>query len=138
MSEQPQSEQPKPDEDLTNEFRVLGLTLVEAIRTAWESPERRRLQQEIETGLNELGTTLRQESETFRESPTGQRLKNEFTDLQDRIRSGEAETRLRQELIAALRTMNNELKKATDRWSGSASQPESPASATTQSPGQED
>lgn len=124
------TEQPKKEEDLTNEFRILGETLVEAIRTAWERPERKRLQEELESGLTELGATLRQESESFRESPTGQRLKSEFDDLQERIRSGEAESRLRMELIGALRTINTELRKATERWTNPANQSESPESPT--------
>jgi hypothetical protein len=137
MTEQPQPEQPKSEEDLTNEFRVLGETLVEAIRTAWERPERKRLQQEIENGLNELGTTLRQESEAFKESPTGQRLKSEFSDLHGKIRSGEAESRLRLELIGALRAINTELRKATDRWSGASDQPEQTESPAAEPPEQE-
>jgi hypothetical protein len=134
MTEQPQPEQPKAEEDLANEFRVLGATLVEAIRTAWERPERKRLQEEIESGLTELGAALRQESETFRESPTGQRLKSEFDDLQERIRSGEAESRLRLELIGALRTINTELRKATERWTGPSDQSESPESPAPEPP----
>ncbi len=121
MTDQPQPEQNDPEEDLANEFRILGQTLVEAMRTAWESPERKRLQEELETGLNELGTTLRQESQTFRESPTGQKIKSEFEDLQERVRTGEAEQRLRQDLLTALQRINTELKKATERWSSTSS-----------------
>jgi len=128
MTDQTQPESPKQEEDLANEFRILGQTLVEAMRTAWERPERKRLQQEIESGLKEFGATLRQESEAFQESPTGQRLKGELDDLQERIRSGEAETRLREELLSALKEINTGLKQATERWTRAADQPESPKS----------
>jgi len=137
MTDQPQPEQNDPEEDLTKEFRVLGQTLVDAMRTAWESPERKRLQEDLETGLNEFGATLRQESEAFRESPTGQRLKSEFDNLQERVRSGEAENRLRQDLLSALRAINAELKKATDRWTTTRDQAGNPASEATEPPGEE-
>jgi len=138
MTDQPNPEQTNSDDDLTNEFRILGQTLVEAMRTAWESPERQRLQQEIETGLNEFGATIRQESDAFRESPTGQRLKTEFDNLQERIRSGETENRLRQELLAALRSINAELKKATQRWSSSPGGDTGQASDEAEPPAEED
>ena len=128
MTDQPQPEKNDPEEDLTKEFRILGQTLVEAMRTAWESPERKRLQEDLETGLNEFGATLRQESEAFRESPTGQRLKSEFDNLQERVRSGEAENRLRQDLLGALRAINAELQKATERWTKTKNQPGDPGS----------
>ena len=125
MNDQPQPEPTDTNPDLTDEFRTLGKNLVEAMRTAWESPERKRLQEEIESGLNEFGATLRQEGETFRESPTGQRLKSDFENIQERIRTGEAENRIRQELLNALKSINAELSKITERWSGPASQDES-------------
>lgn len=134
MTDQPQPEQSTPEDDLASEFRALGQTLAEAMRTAWESPERKRLQEEIETGLNEFGTTLRQESQAFQESPTGQRLKSDFENLQERVRSGEAENRLRQDLIVALQRINAELKKAMDRWSGSASSEGQPSSPDPETP----
>ena len=137
MTDQPQPEQNDREEDLTKEFRVLAQTLVEAMRTAWERPERKRLQEDLETGLNEFGATLRQESEAFRESPTGQRLKSEFDILQDRVRSGEAENRLRQDLLSALRAINAELKKASDRWTTTRDQAGNPASEAAEPPGEE-
>ena len=137
MTDQPQPEHTDPEEDLASEFRVLGQTLMEAIRTAWERPERKRMQQEIENGLTEFGATLRQEGETFRDSPTGQRLKSELDQLQERIQSGEAEQRLRQDLLNALKSINAELKKATERWSDDKSQPDSPAESESGTSGKE-
>lgn len=107
----------KPQEnDLAEEFRKLGENLAEAMRTAWESPERKKFQQEIEEGINTMGTTLRKEFETFVESPTGQRLRSDVEELGDHIRSGEAQQRARDELMAALKRANSEIQRATERW----------------------
>lgn len=105
------------EESLTEEFRILGKNLMEAVRAAWESPERRKLQQEISSGLTELGATLRKEAQEFSASETGQRLKSDVQEAQQRIRSGEAENRVRDELLSALRTVNTELQKVSDSWS---------------------
>lgn len=106
-----------PDENLTEEFRNLGKNFFRLLQSAWESPERKRMQGEIATGLTELRATLEQELSTFNESPTGKRLKADVEDVRQRIRSGEAEMQMRQELISAMQALNNELKKASENLS---------------------
>lgn len=113
------SENPNPEENLTDEFRSLGENLVKTLRAVWESPERQKLQQEIEDGLAELASGMRKEASNFHQSPTGQQLKSDFEDLRQRVRSGEAETKAREELLKALKMMNAELKKAASRWEAS-------------------
>jgi len=110
------SENKPPENDLAEEFRKLGKNLAEAMRTAWESPERKKFQQEIEEGINTMGTTLRNEFGTFVESPTGQRLRSDVEGFGEHIRTGEAQQRARDELLAALKHANNEIQRATERW----------------------
>ena len=120
------SESTPSEDNLAEEFRNLGKNLMDAFRTAWETPERKKLQQDIESGLNELGNTLKEEYDTFNESPTGQRLKADAEDMRERVRTGEAEAKVRSDLLIALRTVNDELQKVTARWA--ASQPSEAAS----------
>ena len=112
------SETEKREDVLADEFRNLGKNLTEVMRTAWESPERKNMQAEIETGLDELGKSLNQEVSSFRQSPTGQRLKTDMEDLNQRIRSGEVTSKARDELLAALKRANEELQKVISRWGG--------------------
>jgi hypothetical protein len=118
------TDNPKPEENLEDEFRNLGQNLVEALRTAWDSPERKRLQQEIGNGLTELNATLKKEFEDFDSSETSQRLKSDVENLRQRVRSGEAETKVRSELLNALRIANEEIRKATANWKAAASSEE--------------
>lgn len=109
-------EQPKPEassDDLLNELRTLGRNLKDLLQTVWESEERRRAQQEIETGLNDLVKTLSQAADEFTRSPAGQTLRANLQDLQQRIHSGEVETKVRDEVISALRAANEGLQKAS-------------------------
>jgi len=128
------SDNQNPEENLTDEFRKLGENLINAVTTAWERPERKKLQQEIEEGLSELNHTLKKEAETFRESPAGQQLKSDVEDFRQRVRSGEAEAQVRSELLSALKTINFELKKAVKKMQeeepipGQEEPPESPVS----------
>jgi len=98
-------------EDLTAEFRNLGKNLKSILRSAWESPERKKLQQEIETGMTELGSSLDQAVNELKDSPTGQRLKEDARDFQERLRSGEVDKRIREDLLSVMQRFNAELEK---------------------------
>lgn len=118
------TENSKPEENLEDEFRNLGQNLVEALRAAWDSPERKRLQQEIGNGLTELNATIKKEFDDFDSSETGQRLKSDVENLRQQVRSGEAEAKVRSELLNALRIANEGIRNATANWKAAASSEE--------------
>lgn len=120
------SEKPPNEENLANALHRLGENLVQTLQAAWESPERKKLQQEIEEGLNDITQTVERQVEDFKQSPTGQQLKSDIDDLRERVRRGEAEAQLRQELLRALQTINTELEKAAARLRKVASADASP------------
>jgi len=109
------SENPQNEESLTDAFRQLGENLVQTLRTVWDTPERKKLQQEVEESLVDLSATVKNELHSFNESPTGQRLKADMEDLRERVRSGETETQVRQEILKAIQLVNTELEKAASR-----------------------
>ena len=108
------SEEKTTDANLKEEFRNLGRNIADAARAAWDTPERQKLQSEVEAGLMEMRSTLKQEYENFNESPAGQKLKQETSDLGDKVRSQEIEGKIRSELVSALQQVNKELQNLTD------------------------
>lgn len=105
--------EPRPSfEDLGDELRSLGANLRQVLQAAWESDERRRAQADIERGLDDLARTLRTAGQEFAASPTGQRLRDDVRDLHERLRSSDVDARIREDLLAALRRVNEELGKA--------------------------
>lgn len=108
-----------PD-DLAGEFRKMGENLQGLLRSAWESEERIKLQSEIESGLRELNASLRQTASEFEQSPSGQKLKTEMNELRERVRAGEVQEDIRQELVAVLQRINAELERARQRRKGEA------------------
>jgi hypothetical protein len=117
------TETPAPDqnnqpqgEDLGEEFRNLGKNLVDFLHAAWDSPESQRLKQEAENTLHELSGSLNKAADEFKNSEKGQQLKQDFEDLKQRVASGEVETKARTELLNALRKVNEELAKTSERW----------------------
>jgi hypothetical protein len=115
------SEERQPEDNLGDEFRTLGNNLLGALRSMWDSPERKRLTEELETNLNEFSATVRKEVESFNESPTGQRLKEDVDTIGGKVRSEINDIRVKDDLLSALRSANNELAKIIQRWTSSSS-----------------
>ncbi len=110
----PTTTNPPPNE-IADELRELGKNLQALLRSAWESEERKKVQSELQTGLNELGKSISQAAAEFSQSPAGQTLKADIEDLHQRIQSGEVETKVRSEVLSALRAANEGLKRTTKK-----------------------
>ena len=119
------SENIPPEESLADEFRSLGKNLVGVLQAAWEKPERKRIQTEIETNLKEMADAISREFDSFAESGTAQRLKDDVNEFGERVRSAEMQEKLRSEVMNILQNANNELKKVIDKWSTSQAAGES-------------
>lgn len=104
---------PENRSEIADELRNLGDQLKEIFRSAWESDERKKLSNEIDSGLKNLSDSLKQASDEFSQSPSGQNLKSDLQDFQNRLKTGEVENQLRNELLTALRTINEQLKKVS-------------------------
>ena len=109
---------------IENEFVEFGRNIKKALQSAWASEDRKKLQAEIEAGLNEAGKALKQAKEDFSRSKAGQTLKAEAEDFQKRVQSGELEAKVRSEVLSALRMANEQLKKAFSGGSSSDPKPE--------------
>lgn len=101
--------------DLLDELHTLGDNLRQVLASAWDSPERIRLQHDLEKGLADIRTSLTQAADDFQSSPAGQTIKEDLTDIHERLRTGEVESALRREVLNALRMANEGLQKAAER-----------------------
>lgn len=108
MSDKPQNE----SNEIADELRQLGKNIKEALRSAWESEERQKLQQEVQAGLLELGNFLNQTADDLKNTQTGQTIKADIDDFKERWHTGEVENKVRNEILEALQTANRELKRA--------------------------
>jgi hypothetical protein len=99
--------------DVARELQELGRNLANILKDAWDSEERRRLHDEIREGMSDLSSTVDKAVSEFRESPTGQRMKEDIRDFKERVRAGEVDQKIRNEILTALKTVNQELERAT-------------------------
>jgi uncharacterized protein YukE len=102
---------------LRDEFRNLGNNLKGMVNAAWESDERKKFQAEIEDGMRELGVVLDDLAEEIRTGDVGQKIRHEVDDFSERVRSGEVESKAREEVLKALKTLNTELEKVSEKFS---------------------
>lgn len=124
------NENPSPDDNLVDELKNLGRNLGDLIRTAWDNPERKRIQMDIESSLSELGKSIKREADSFAESPTAQRFKNDMEEINQRIRDAETREKARKEMLGILQTANTELQNLISRMSS----PESEETPSNQAP----
>jgi hypothetical protein len=111
MTDNNQNQNNSHNDDIGEQLNELGKNLRETLRTAWESDDRRKLQQEIEFGLTNLRDSLNQAASDFTNSQAGQNLKEDVKDLHERWQTGEVGSKVRSEIADALRTVNKELQK---------------------------
>jgi hypothetical protein len=120
------TEQTPPQDDLSDELRRLADNINQFAKTVWESPERQKIQQDLEIRLNEMGTHLEDAAHQFSQSSTGQQLKNDLEDFNERLTNGEIETKVKKEVINVLDIINQHIEKAANH------NPSGPGSGTPQ------
>ena len=117
------TESPEPNE-LKDEFRKLGENLVDNLKALWEHPETEEIRSEFKQGLHQLGDNIHQLANDFSESPTGKKLQQDAQNFGEKVRKGEVEAKVRNELMRALNAINAELEKVQQRWSDTSDQEE--------------
>lgn len=115
MTDSNPNQQNTQSDSISDELNELGRNLRDALQSAWESEERRKLQKEIEDGLANLGESLSKAADDFSNSPTGQNLKEDVKDIHERWKTGEVRSKVHSEIIEALRKVNVELQKTTQK-----------------------
>jgi len=141
-TKEPTSQSTGPTADAWREvgkqFEVLGNSLANAFRTAWEDENTRRHMREMQTGLetmvNEVGTAIKETTE----SPEGQKARAEAERAAQSLRAAGAKTwqETKPQLMTALRQLSAELQKTISRLEeeGKTSAAEAPPDKSEEGP----
>jgi Zn-dependent M32 family carboxypeptidase len=114
---EPMAEQQNPPNPVGDEFIKLGENLRDIFTSAWESEERKKVSEDVKTGLNQLVTTFTKLADEFSQSETGQSIQAELDEFQSRVRAGDVQTKIAQDVLNVLQMMNRELSKVSEKWS---------------------
>jgi ElaB/YqjD/DUF883 family membrane-anchored ribosome-binding protein len=112
-------------QEVGRQFQVLGESLAQAMRTAWENEETQRRVQEMRTGLESMVQDVNKAIEDSASSPQAQKVREEAGRTVESLRSAGEKTaqEVRPQLIEALQQLNNELQKFVNRMERPAAPP---------------
>lgn len=117
------SDQKKTGNQVGDEFIKLGENLRDVITSAWESEERKKVTDEVKTGLNQLVATFSQLADEFSRSETGQSIQAELDEFNERVKTGDIQNKISEDVVNVLQRVNDELRKAAGKWSHPSSGP---------------
>lgn len=98
-----------------NEFIRLEQNIKESLEALWNSDDKKRFQNEIERGIVELTNTVSNYMDNVSSSSAAQKVKTEIDEFKNEASINEIHTRIRQEIIGALKHANDEIEKANQR-----------------------
>jgi hypothetical protein len=98
------------------------MNLKGAFSAAWESEERRAVQEDIRRGLAEVNKSLGSLLNDVGETPAAQQLREDIVDFSSRVREGEVSQKLRGEITTVLQRLNQELEDWSARTSHTAAE----------------
>ena len=105
-----------PQGSLGDDIRDLGKSLGDFFKSAWESEERKNIEEDLTDALNDVADTFRQLADDFTTGETGQQLKAEYEDLRERVETGEFKDKAHSEISKAIQSVKNELDKFSESW----------------------
>ncbi|MFP3854320.1 MAG: hypothetical protein ACLFWD_08520 [Anaerolineales bacterium] len=94
---------------LEDALRRLGDNLVALGQTAWESPEGRRIRDDIGKGLKQAEDGFQRATDRFKQSETGQRLEEDLHRIKYGLESGKLENNARSEIASLIERLNQNL-----------------------------
>jgi hypothetical protein len=103
--------------EVGKQFEVLGNTLAEAFRTAWQSEENRRRVQEMQGGLQQMINEIERALNESVTSPQAQQFRAEAGKTANTFRAAGEQTvqDIRPHVLNALHQLNAELQKLVNR-----------------------
>ncbi len=107
--------------EVGEQFKVLGKTLADAFRVSWQSEENRRRFQELRTGLETMVKEITKAINESMTSPQAQEARSQAARTAETVRTAgeQSAQEIRVELLAALRQINEELRKCVNRMESS-------------------
>jgi hypothetical protein len=121
----------KPEGSIVDELTTLGKQAADALKAAWDSPERKRLQAELTEGLEQFGRQVGAALDKASESAQAKELRTKAVKVADDVKVTDAVDEVRKGLLTGLEAMNRELSKVLERLEAERTASPVEAGATT-------
>ncbi len=126
-SKLPDNEKPPQEEvDVAAELANVGKKLRDAVKAAWQSEERHKIQGDVKAGLEKIASELNEAAKSMRESSVGQKVESGVQQVAGDIKSGKVADEARKGLITALRSISESLDKMANSFTPAEGEEEVP------------
>ena len=133
------NEEPRPKSDITEELSKLGNQVAEALRAAWESEDRRRLQAEVTEGLQKFGDQVEGTVKRASDTDAARRMREQAETVANKAAQSDVVAEVREGLLNGLQALNKELSRLLTRLDNpQAGAPESPVPPVAPQPPSDD
>lgn len=109
--------------DVAAEFRHLGQQLGETLQSAWESDERKRIEQEVREGVHSFVTEIDKVLQDVRTSETTSKLREDAAGAKAKVDESELGQKAREGIVEGLRWLSEGLNELAVKFTP----PEKPA-----------
>jgi hypothetical protein len=110
--------------DLVFEFQTLGRSFAEAFESAWNSEERKRVEDEVRAGVQTFADEVDKVIREAKNSPTGERVSKEADDMATKFETSEFGRRALEGLSQGLSWMSVEMGKLAEQFKPEEKAPE--------------
>ncbi len=110
--------------DLVVEFQTLGRAFAEAFESAWNSEERKRVEEEVRTGVRSFADEVDKVIREAKTSPAGERVKNEAGEIAGKVEASDLGRRAMEGIAQGLAWMSVEMGKLSEQFTPGEKSPE--------------
>lgn len=121
------AEQPRTPSQITEELSKMGKLVAQAVQSAWESEDRKKLEAEVVEGLRKLSDEVTAAAKKAGESDAARQLKAQAEKVAAEVKEHDVAEEIRKGLLVGLEAINQELGKLVERLDPRKSPPAEPA-----------
>jgi hypothetical protein len=125
-AELPENERAQEDIDIAAELSALGQTIGEAIKRAWNSEERQKIETEVRDGLRKFAEEAEEAAKKLRESDLGKQVEEGAKQVRDDVQKGKVAEEVRKGTVQALRTLRDALDKMSTSFTPAGEDKDTP------------
>ncbi|MCL4868071.1 MAG: hypothetical protein KJ063_03805 [Anaerolineae bacterium] len=111
--------------DLVEEMKKLGRQFAEAIRAAWNSQERQKIETDVREGLDVFVSELEKGFKELRDSQAAQKAKQEVSQVKEKVDAADLGRRTKSAVAEGLRWLGEEFSNLATQFTPVEKQPDS-------------
>ena len=111
--------------DLIEEMKNLGRQFAEALRSAWNSQERQKIETEVREGLDVFVGELDKAFKELRDSDAAQKAKQEVSQVKGKVEGAELGRKTKTAMAEGLRWLSEEFGNLANQFTPVAKEPDS-------------